>query len=94
VPPPARWAAQSSLHRAAAISSRRAHLKDALIQLGNPAGKPERHRMIRLRLTPWCEVHVDATALAGIDEGTADLLGQALTHALREERLRNKGEKS
>jgi hypothetical protein len=78
-------------YAAALISSRRAQLKDALTQLGNPAGEPERHRMIRLRLTPWCEVHVDAVALERLDEGTTDLLGQALTHALREERLRNKG---
>jgi hypothetical protein len=85
------WASRTSLQHAAAISSRRAHLKDALTQLGNPAGEPERHRMIRLRLTPWCEVLVDAVALERLDEGTTDLLGQALTHALREERLHNKG---
>ena len=85
------WASRSSLQHAATISSRRAQLKDALTQLGNPSGEPERLRTIRLRLTPWCEVQVDATALERLDETTTDLLGQALTHALREERLRNKG---
>jgi hypothetical protein len=90
---PSAAAAPTYVQRAAAISVRRVELRDALITLGNPTGEPERHRMIRLRLTPWCDVQIDAAMLDRLDEETTRLLGQALTHALQEERLKNKGNK-
>lgn len=86
--------AHTSLQRAAAISVRRVELRDALTALGNPSGEPERQRLIRLRLTDWCEVQMDAAMVDRLDEDTTRLLGQALTHALQEERLKNKGNKS
>jgi hypothetical protein len=85
--------AQTSLQRATAISVRRMELRDALTSLGNPTGEPERQRLIRLRLTSWCEVQIDAAMLDRLDEETTRLLGQALTNALQEERLKNKGNK-
>lgn len=80
-------ASETLLSRAADISRRRVSLEENLIALGNADGRPERARVLRIALTPWCHVHVDARALAGMSEETPGILGAALTQALQEERL-------
>ena len=75
------------------ISRRRMDLQRNLTALGNASGAPHRHRTIRLSLTPWCQVYVDARELSRLSADTPEILGNALTQALHEERIR-KGEKS
>ena len=84
---------ETPLARAADISRRRVSLEEKLIALGNADGRPDRARVLRLALTPWCHVHVDARVLAGMSEETPEILGAALTQALQEERL-HKGKSS
>lgn len=78
---------ETPLARAADISRRRVSLEENLIALGNADGRPDRARVLRLALTPWCHVHVDARVLAGMSEETPEILGAALAQALQEERL-------
>lgn len=73
--------------RAADISRRRASLEENLKALGNVAGRPDRKRIVRLELTPWCHVDVDLAGLATMDDDTPATLGAALTEALQEERV-------
>lgn len=80
------------LRQAHEISARRLDLRKSLTDLGNESGKPERRRTLRISLTPWCHVYVDARDLKNLPADTPDILGNALTQALHEERLR-KGEK-
>jgi hypothetical protein len=72
---------------AAGISRRRVSLEENLKTLGNDAGRPERSRMVRIELTPWCQVHIDATKLDEMSEEVPETLGAALTQALLEERI-------
>ena len=72
--------------RAADLSRRRVSLEENLKALGNPAGRPDRKRVVRLELTPWCHVDVDLAGLAAMDDDTPATLGAALTQALQEER--------
>jgi DNA-binding transcriptional MerR regulator len=74
------------------ISLRRIDLQKNLTELGNVSGRPERRRTIRISLTPWCQVYLDARELARMPAETPEILGNALTQALHEERIR-KGEK-
>ena len=46
---------------------------------------------LRLALTPWCHVDLDADELRKMEEHIPEILGTALTQALQEERLK-KGE--
>lgn len=73
--------------RAADLSRRRVSLEENLKALGNPAGRPDRKRVVRLELTPWCHVDVDLAGLAAMDDDTPATLGAALTQALQEERV-------
>jgi hypothetical protein len=50
--------------------------------------RPERRRFVRIELTPWCQVDVQARGLTEMTEDTPATLGAALTQALQEERLR------
>jgi DNA-binding transcriptional MerR regulator len=70
------------------ISLRRLDLQKNLTELGNVSGAPERRRTIRISLTPWCQVYVDARDLARMPADTPEILGNALTQALHEERIR------
>jgi len=79
--------------RAAEISRRRVALADNLQSLGNRSGRPETRRLLRISLTPWCHVHIDARHLKGMTDDTPGILGAALTQALHDERTR-KGEKT
>lgn len=78
---------ETPVNRAADISRRRVSLEENLKALGNPAGRPERSRIVRIELTPWCHVHVDARELSEMSEDTPETLGAALTQALQEERI-------
>lgn len=75
------------LARAAGITRRRVSLEENLKALGNAGGRPDRSRLVRIELTPWCHVHVDAAQLGEMSEDTPDILGAALTQALQEERI-------
>jgi DNA-binding transcriptional MerR regulator len=79
---------EALLARAADISRRRVSLEENLKALGNPEGRPDRSDIVRLDLTPWCQVHVHARQLAEMTEDTPAILGEALTQALQEERIR------
>jgi DNA-binding transcriptional MerR regulator len=79
--------ARASLGRAAEISTRRIDLGDKLRALGNPAGAPTRSELVRLQLTPWCTVDIDLAQLRSLGPSTPELLGQALTQILLDERL-------
>jgi hypothetical protein len=73
---------------AAEISQRRRELQASLAQMGNPGGRIERRRTLELTLTPWCTVHIDASALAQATPELLEQIGKALTQALHEERIR------
>jgi DNA-binding transcriptional MerR regulator len=79
---------ETSLSRAAEISRRRVSLEENLKALGNPDGQPARQQMLRLDLTPWCQVQIDLRHLTEMSEETPAILGAALTQALLEERIR------
>jgi DNA-binding transcriptional MerR regulator len=92
--PPAKRAAvqqamrlETPLARAAGISRRRVSLEENLKALGNTAGRTDRSHIVRIELTPWCHVSVDAAKLGEMSEDTPDILGAALTQALQEERI-------
>jgi DNA-binding transcriptional MerR regulator len=84
---PAMAPAAQPLARAADISRRRASLEENLKALGNAGGRPERSRIVRIELTPWCHVEVDAGQLGAMSEDSPEILGAALTQALQEERI-------
>ena len=92
-PPSSAPPSSTSLRQAHDITRRRMDLQKNLAALGNASGAPHRHRTIRLSLTPWCQVYVDARELSRLSADTPEILGNALTQALHEERIR-KGEKS
>ena len=75
------------LDRAADISRRRVSLEENLKALGNETGRPERQRIVRIELAPWCHVHVDARRLGEMSDQIPAILGAALTQALQEERM-------
>ncbi len=75
------------LARAADISRRRVSLEENLKSLGNAEGRPDRRRIVRIELTPWCHVDVDVRQLGEMSEDTPATLGAALTQALQEERI-------
>jgi DNA-binding transcriptional MerR regulator len=76
-----------SLTRAADLSARRLDLADTLRSLGNAAGVPDREEVLRIRLTPWATVDLDARELRRLGPDAVEALGKALTEALRQERI-------
>jgi DNA-binding transcriptional MerR regulator len=74
-----------SLGQAARLSARRMDLAETLRFLGNEAGAVEREEMVRIRLTPWATVDVDARQLRRLGPAAAEALGKALAEALRQE---------
>ena len=79
---------ETPLSVAADISRRRVSLEENLKALGNLEGRPDRSRIVRIELTPWCHVDVDAPQFGEMTEDTPAILGAALTQALQEERIR------
>jgi DNA-binding transcriptional MerR regulator len=90
---PAVKAPATPVERAAEISRRRVALEENLQSLGNRAGRPETRRLLRISLTPWCHVDIEAHHLKAMSDGTPEVLGAALTQALHDERTRRKGER-
>ena len=92
-PPASRASVQQAMRlesptaRAAGITRRRVSLEENLKALGNTTGRADRSRIVRIELTPWCHVHVDAATLGEMSEDTPETLGAALTQALQEERI-------
>jgi len=78
---------ESPLAVAAGISRRRVSLEENLKALGNTEGRADRSHIVRIELTPWCHVSVDAAKLGEMSEDTPEVLGAALTQALQEERI-------
>ena len=78
---------ESPLAVAAGISRRRVSLEENLKALGNTEGRADRSHIVRIELTPWCHVSVDAAKLGEMSEDIPDILGAALTQALQEERI-------
>jgi hypothetical protein len=78
---------ETPLALAADISRRRVSLEENLKALGNTEGRADRSRILRIELTPWCHVDVDARRLSEMSEETPGILGAALTEALLEERI-------
>lgn len=78
---------ETPLSLAVDISRRRVSLEENLKALGNREGRPERSRIVRIELTRWCHVDVDAQQLSEMDDETPAILGEALTQALQEERI-------
>lgn len=76
-----------SVPRAATLAARRMNLGETLRTLGNEAGEVEREEILRIRLTPWATVDIDARQLRYLGPETAETLGKALADALREERI-------
>ncbi len=72
---------------AAQLSARRLDLADTLRSLGNPTGTTAREEVLRIRLTPWATVDIDAARLRRLGPEAAEALGKALAEALRQERL-------
>lgn len=79
------------LDRATALAASRVDFADPLRALGNPAGRPEREELVRIRLTPWANVDVDVAQLRRLGPEAEEALGRALTEALRQHRI-TKGE--
>jgi len=46
--------------------------------------------MVRIALTAWCEVQVDAKELEALDDEKIEILGTALIQALQEERSKTR----
>jgi DNA-binding transcriptional MerR regulator len=86
VPPPMSRA--NPLERAAGISQRRVSLEENLKALGNDEGRPDRRRVVRITLAPWCQVEIDARELEAMGDETPGILGTALTQALQDERIK------
>ncbi len=82
MPPP------SFLARSAAMTKGRIFQREALEALGSSSASPERDNLVRLILTPWCHVYFDPDALRQLPPETPELLGQALTQCLIDERIR------
>lgn len=76
-----------SLSRAATLSARRMDLADTLRTLGNESGAVGREETLRLELTPWATVFIDARRLRRLGPDAAEALGKALAEALRQEQL-------
>ena len=61
-------------------------LTAALKALGNTAGEPGSTAILKIELTPWCQVHVDLSELRRSGPEAPAVLGNALANALQKER--------
>jgi DNA-binding transcriptional MerR regulator len=88
--PRAREPQQAALEMAAELTRRKAALTDNLRALGNEEGRAERRQLVRIALTAWCEVQIDASELEALTDDKLEVLGTALTQALQEERSKTR----
>ena len=86
----AREPQQAALEMAAGLTRRKAALTDNLRALGNEEGRAERRQLVRIALTAWCEVQIDASELEALTDDKLEILGTALTQALQEERSKTR----
>jgi DNA-binding transcriptional MerR regulator len=91
-PAPAPMASPKVLARSAKMTQARINRREAIQTLSGSPDSADRTSLVRLNLTPWCQVYVDTEALHQQSPNTPELLGQALTQLLIDERL-SKGEK-
>ncbi len=77
----------SFLARSVELTKGRISKREALEALGNPSESPERDRLVRLTLAPWCHVYFDPEVLRQLSPETPELVGQALTQCLIDERI-------
>jgi DNA-binding transcriptional MerR regulator len=76
------------LERAARLLRSKSVLEEDLRQLGNSTGRVGIERLLRISLTPWCHVQIEADKLRDLSDDTVETLGRALQHALQAERNR------
>lgn len=88
--PRSREPQQAALEMAAQLTRRKAALTDNLRALGNEEGRAGRRQLVRIALTAWCEVQIDASELEALTDDKLEILGTALTQALQEERSRTR----
>lgn len=87
VGPPAR-SSPSFLARSAELTKGRISKREALEALGNASESPDRDNLVRLALAPWCHVYFDPEVLRQQSPEVLELLGQAFTQCLIDERIR------
>lgn len=85
---PPRQSSPPALEMAAGLTRRKSALTDNLKALGNKEGRLLRRHTVRIELTPWCQVHINAKELHDISDESTEILGTALTQALQAERSR------
>ena len=78
-------ASPSFLSRSADWSKRKSAARDVLRALGHPTGEPERTLLVKLTMTPWCELLIDPDGLKDLPPESLEPLGEAIAHVLREE---------
>lgn len=83
---PAPSAATTMLSVQENLASTKGRLSRILADLA-PDHTPAWRETLTLDLTPWCRVTLDADAIAHLPHASDALLGEALTEALREQRL-------
>lgn len=64
---------------------RKTSASETLRLLGNPTGKPERYRLVKLKVTDWCEVLVDIDQLSRLPIESLDELSNTIAQLIREE---------
>ena len=62
-------------------------MQSTMRALGNPSGRPEWKDAASIDITPWCTVIVNMNELKQIPPGSAELVGEALAHALNRLRM-------
>ena len=62
-------------------------MQSTMRALGNPSGRPEWKDAASIDITPWCTVIVNMDELKQIPPGSAELVGEALAHALNRLRM-------
>ena len=77
-------AASPFLDHSAAWAQHKTTARELLRSLGQPAGEPQRTELVRLTLTPWCELLIDPAGLKAVSPDTLEALGEAIAHLLRE----------
>ena len=75
------------LSHSAERAKRKSTARDHLRSLGNPTGEATRHGLVKLTLTPWCELLIDPEGLQGLSPEVLDDMGETIAQVLREELL-------
>lgn len=73
------------LQHSANWARRTINSRDALKALGNSSGEPQRSTVLKLTLTPWCELLIDRERLSQVAPDDLESLVDTLTHVLHSE---------